>query len=339
MIQATNLGVGSVVTFGQLSYTSFQIQGSVYPVHLTVANGLWITGYYNYNNYAATYNGSNQPGLPQAFGYSGPGVIQYFPSYPSGYGYNVPGQVNEFCELLDDLHPVVIGTGGVYAIYGQQNGTLSQSGSCSNPSYFNYVPYGASSQVPGIPSQITSGENGLNYPSSIATTSKGVIWVDDYTGLSAFTGVSNTANSSYNTHTTASAGGLSAPGLLAIDGNNNVWVSQSNSLVEFVASGTYGTSGSFANASGFTGGGLKNPSSIAIDGAGNVWLGGSALSEFSNAGTPLSPSTGYGSTGWSSVAIDGSGNIWGSSSSGMIEMIGAAVPVVTPISAGAGTRP
>jgi ligand-binding sensor domain-containing protein len=227
----------------------------------------------------------------------------------------------------------------VYAIYGNssQNGTLSQSGSCSNPSSFNYVTL--ASQQPGVPSQIAYGANGLNYPSSIATTPKGVIWVDDYSGLSAFTGVANTANASYNAHTTAGAGGLSAPGLLAIDGSNNVWVSQGSSLVEYVTSGTYGTAGSFANTAGFTGGGLKNANSIAIDGAGNVWLGGSALSEFSNTGTPLSPSTGYVPAGWSSVAIDGSGDVWGSSSSGMIEMIGAAVPVVTPVSAGAGTRP
>jgi len=342
VIEATPLGVGTVLNIGsaQLSYTSFQFSGGIYPVRLTVGNGLWITGIYNYNNYAATYNGSDQPGLPTGFSYYGPGVIQYFPPYPTPYGFNEPAQIDEFCELLDYSYPVVLGAGGVYSIYGYANGsTLSQSGSCSNPSYFNYVPYGASSQQPGVPSQIASGTNGLNSPSSVATTSKGAIWVDDYTGLSAFTGVSNTANSSYNAHTVAGAGGLTAPGLLAIDGNNNVWVSQSNSLVEFVTSGTYGTSGSFANTTGFTGGGLKNSNSIAIDGAGNVWLGGSALSEFNNAGKPLSPSTGYVPTGWSSVAIDGSGDVWGSSSSGMIEMIGAAVPVVTPVSAGAGTRP
>jgi hypothetical protein len=44
------------------------------------------------------------------------------------------------------------------------------------------------------------------------------------------------------------------------------------------------------------------------------------------------------------IAVDGSGNVWLSTNSGVIEIIGAATPVVTPIATGVknntlGTRP
>jgi hypothetical protein len=96
-----------------------------------------------------------------------------------------------------------------------------------------------------------------------------------------------------------------------------------------------------------TGGGLGVAAGIAIDGAGNVWVANDdaafapAISEFSNAGVALSPVgfTGGQATGPTGIAVDGSGDVWvaNNNASGLLtvsELIGAAVPVVTPISAG-----
>jgi hypothetical protein len=93
---------------------------------------------------------------------------------------------------------------------------------------------------------------------------------------------------------------------------------------------------------GYTGGGLSLPQEIALDGGGNVWITNynARVSEFSNSGVAISPSTGYTSSAMANtagVAIDGSGNVWisnGVSSTSLTELIGAAVPVITPIVAG-----
>jgi len=82
---------------------------------------------------------------------------------------------------------------------------------------------------------------------------------------------------------------------------------------------------------------------MAIDGAGNVWLANynnSSVSEFSNAGTAITPSKGFTAVGGISqpygIAIDSSGNVWvptiGTRS--VAELIGAATPVITPLVAG-----
>ena len=110
----------------------------------------------------------------------------------------------------------------------------------------------------------------------------------------------------------------------------------------------------------YTGGGLRLSQAIAIDGAGNAWIENTnaslttpgLLSEFSNGGTAITPSTGYTSSTLISnttpvgMAIDGSGDVWvaNSGNSTVTEFIGAAVPVTTPLSYGVansllGTRP
>jgi hypothetical protein len=97
-------------------------------------------------------------------------------------------------------------------------------------------------------------------------------------------------------------------------------------------------------------------SGLAIDGAGNIWVSdlnnstGHNVTELSNSGSPISPSTGYlAGAGYKagSIAVDGSGDVWIASGlyyGGLIELIGAATPVVTPIATGTtnntlGSRP
>jgi streptogramin lyase len=162
----------------------------------------------------------------------------------------------------------------------------------------------------------------------------------------ASTGVAN-ANSPYN----LTNGSQEALGV-AIDATGSVWVAPvigdrtgQPDLVKIV------NSGSSVAQTEYTGNGLNSASGVALDGAGNVWVAnsnlfstsaGSGVSEFSNAGAGLSPTTfkGGGVNAPSSIAVDGSGNVWAVNSftgtanppAGTVtELIGAGVPVVTPI--------
>jgi hypothetical protein len=125
---------------------------------------------------------------------------------------------------------------------------------------------------------------------------------------------------------------LYGPKSIAIDGSGNAWIanfhigSVSASVSEFSSAGN-----ALSPSAGYTGGGLSLADSIAIDGSGNAWIADgydddgypfavTGMSELSNAGASLSPSTGGylniggyfggGLNGPSSVAIDGMGNAW-----------------------------
>jgi streptogramin lyase len=133
-------------------------------------------------------------------------------------------------------------------------------------------------------------------------------------------------------------GGLSSPEGIAVDASGNAWVADYAGLVvEINNSGTI-----VSGTGGFTPGGLAGPEGIAIDGAGNVWVSnftGYGIVELSNSGATLSGPNGFTSgrasgSGSTYVAIDGSGNVWAPYSGGIFEIVGAAVPVITPICAG-----
>jgi hypothetical protein len=105
------------------------------------------------------------------------------------------------------------------------------------------------------------------------------------------------------------------------------------------------------------------PRAIAIDGAGNAFvMNFGSVSELTNSGLALSPSTGFANSyparfRSDAVAVDGSGNVWfapevipvggGTSSvagTSLTEYVGLAAPVATPIAAAAaagllGSRP
>jgi streptogramin lyase len=124
----------------------------------------------------------------------------------------------------------------------------------------------------------------------------------------------------------------------------HVWVSNfaSNSVSELEIKNT----GSVAIVStGYKGGGINHPNGLAVDGSGNIWVAnydGNSISELEGAksikpGYPLSPKTGLGSDANLSkpysIAIDQGGNVWVSNfgSSTLSEFLGAATPVVTPL--------
>ena len=97
----------------------------------------------------------------------------------------------------------------------------------------------------------------------------------------------------------------------------------------------------------YTGGGVHFSSGIAMDGASNAWVVNTTftapdtglLSEFSNSGTAITPTTGYVSSTMlapSGIGVDSSGDVWVSNNgnSTVSEFIGAAVPVTTPLAYG-----
>lgn len=146
-------------------------------------------------------------------------------------------------------------------------------------------------------------------------------------------------------------GGLYQPLSLAFDSSGNLWViNANNTLSEFQSSTGY-----IVHAAAISGGGLSsNPAAqpwipLALDGDGAPWVAnyaGQSISHFSSTGVALSPAVigiPTGNCAPRGLAIDASGDVWvtcESSTQPVLEFIGAAIPVRTPLSpAFAGQRP
>jgi PKD repeat protein len=144
---------------------------------------------------------------------------------------------------------------------------------------------------------------------------------------------------------------LVSPNGVAVDANGNVWVasSEGNAITEFSNNGTL-----LSGTKGFTGGGIYDPISIAVDGGGNIWVsnsGNDTISEITSAGVPVSNSNGFTGGLYNAgnyvylglnfvMAIDNSGDVWvEGNNNDLLEFIGVAVPVITPISAGLPATP
>ena len=169
--------------------------------------------------------------------------------------------------------------------------------------------------------------------SEISLDPSGYLWATSYTN-SAGCRLSNPGGAA----TFYLSDSLVDPGNLAIDSNGKGWAP----LKGPSALGGVTPAGSGALYGGSTLGGLSQPSWIAIDGANNLWitnLGNSfALSEFNSTGTAISGTSGYqGGTldKASFLAIDSSGDVWvpNQGVNSVTELIGAATPAVTPLSA------
>jgi len=183
--------------------------------------------------------------------------------------------------------------------------------------------------TPNASSPFTGG--GLDQPEAIAIDVSGNIWCVNNSGnsISKFNS-SGVANGS----SPFTGGGLASPQGIAIDAAGNIWVANSgssNGISEFNSSGVPYSGSPFS--SGDVNG---ETTAIAIDGNGNVWATGqSSFLEYSSSGSPITGSNGYqpGLYHLQGIAIDGSGNVWATSYGGgtLTELVGAAVPVVTPI--------
>ena len=190
---------------------------------------------------------------------------------------------------------------------------------------------------------------------AVAVDGSGNIWAINGYLTSAEKVVINQTTGAYISSANSDEG-INDPTGLAIDDANDVWIcTHGSDVVVLNSSGTVISTGSGK----FTGGGVQYSQAIAMDGASNAWIANTHfgspangdLSEFSNSGAALTPSTGYTSSTMSSttpmaLAIDGSGDVWvtNNGNSTVSEFIGAAVPVVTPLAVGVknntlGTRP
>ena len=152
------------------------------------------------------------------------------------------------------------------------------------------------------------------------------------------------------------SGGLVGPTALAVDSNAHVWaLDNTGQLSGFDTTGALNGNGGSLPGSPFSGGGLnttaKSPNQpypwLAIDGGENIWVANytGSVSEFNSAGTPLTPNyasatqpgglySSFPSCLGQGLAIDGSGNVWvscNSSTTPVLEYIGLAVPVTTPL--------
>lgn len=193
--------------------------------------------------------------------------------------------------------------------------------------------------MPAANSPFTLG--GLNEPQTLAIDASGNAWIAN--ANNSITELSNSGTAALLSPYSAS---LNSPSGIAIDHSGNVWIANAggDNISEISASGQVVSGSPFS-------GNLTQPVGIAIDGSGNIWtaneLGGS-VAEFNSAGALVSGYSGYGYNDGSidlpdAIAIDGSGNVWIANLSGtgaaqnngsITELIGAATPVVAPLSLG-----
>jgi sugar lactone lactonase YvrE len=186
-------------------------------------------------------------------------------------------------------------------------------------------------------------------PTAIAIDGTSNAWIANSGGVSV------TELSSGGGELSGAAGytgvGLYAPASIAIDGAGDAWVASQYGNGALSAGGVTELTSTGAVITTLTSGGLQYPVGVAIDGAGNAWIAdlSNAIIEFSNTGIALSGTSGY-LTGSSNppygVAVDGSGDVWITipQSNAVAELVGAGVPVVTPLAAGTannalGTQP
>jgi hypothetical protein len=257
------------------------------------------------------------------------------------------GKYNNSGTLTGNYSSVVLSNPTSIAMDASSNAWIGNSGAG------NVVKVSSSGTVSG-----TFTGSGLSTPGPVAIDPSGDAWIADLSSGAIVELLPSGSPSSASGTTGFTGVGLSTPTGIAIDHSGNVWVANSG-----------GTNGSVTEISktgglisaGYTNSALSNPRAIAIDGAGNVWIAGAGSnSEISPTGTFLSGSTGFpaadGNNGFSvgtGIAIDGSGDVWLNYdpydflygySYYMQEMVGAATPVVTPVSLAAknntlGTRP
>jgi PKD repeat protein len=198
--------------------------------------------------------------------------------------------------------------------------------------------------------------NDLFQPYGIAIDGSGHAWAvnDDHPSVTEF---------SSSGAVLSGTAGYSSPVLyakgIAIDSNGQVWIvgldisDEIYKIVEYSQSGAQLAIYPLNTPNN----GYNEPSAIALDGAGNVWTanepgvayaGTPSISELSSSGSFVSGSGGYTGGGQlsdpTSLAVDPSGNVWvtngtvfcysGNYCNTVVEFIGSAVPVLTPLAAG-----
>lgn len=174
----------------------------------------------------------------------------------------------------------------------------------------------------------------------------GALWSTSTTNST----VTKTTHAGAQFTSTAFSGALSSPLTLAIDRTANIWFNYLNS----VGVSSLSNAGALLSANPFPT--YSTPNAVAFDGNNTLWTADSSgfleqmptsngVATADNVIYPAQNPAGYKVI---DPAVDGSGNVWvsyrGTTTSYLLQYIGVAVPVVTPIAAGVkgntlGTRP
>jgi streptogramin lyase len=174
----------------------------------------------------------------------------------------------------------------------------------------------------------------ITYPYGLAIDQglTGAVWLADFAQTFA-TGCAQTQASGGCTE--YPTGGVDSPTGVAIDAKGNSWYTNRTGTVS--ALNVYGAA--IAN-SPFPTGSTNFGDGIAFDGGSNMWVTNSSSNtvfELNSSGAAITPIAGYLSNPTTSpdgIAVDPSGNVWYDSftAGALYELVGAAQPVVTPLS-------
>jgi len=184
-------------------------------------------------------------------------------------------------------------------------------------------------------------------PEQIAIDSNGVIW-SVYGSSAGLLKLTNPGASAVLTEYLQSVlPAVRANSGIAIDSSNTVWaVAQTTGTTDGISNECLAKINSSGAITCYTDTAMQGDG-VAIDGSGNIWVGNGQVSggigaiEFNSAGTLLSPAGGFSGGAQNyplSIAVDGSGDVWlpgtgpGANGATVVELIGIATPVVTPIS-------
>jgi streptogramin lyase len=323
---------------------SYNGGGLVDPIDIAIdsSGNVWVT---NYDGKSISEFGPTGAALsPANTGFTGGGL-----SLPTGiaidtagnaWAANVNGNSNFGISEFSSSGAAISGStgdiaGGVYEPYFiafDASGNIWVTNANANNSISELNSSGAA--IAGSGSPFTGG--GLNEPQYIAIDVSGNIWTanNGYNSISEFNSSGSPASGALG----YAGGGVNLPQGIAIDADGNVWTANfsGSSISEFIPSGS---AGSWNPNSPFTGCGLTYPIGIAIDGSNHIWVTNGSTSgvcEFSSTGSAISGSNGYeggGQSGPEFNAVDGSGNLWlaGFLGERVVEFVGVASPVVTPI--------
>jgi hypothetical protein len=191
---------------------------------------------------------------------------------------------------------------------------------------------------------VTSVLTGLNFPQDSVIDSSGNIWFGSVNSI----GVTKFNISGSTTSGPFASGGMSSAGSLALDSSGNLWgLEFNNTLVAIDFSGNalsgppYNTSSS------------SYRDAFVLDGQNNFWLASHSISFSTNPAIATSYLTGLSSTGntllstviptppstspfpeavtINSIAVDSSGDIWVPAGNKVVEYIGIAAPIETPM--------
>jgi hypothetical protein len=165
---------------------------------------------------------------------------------------------------------------------------------------------------------------GCTYMYGVAIDSAQNVWATCYSTSK----VVKVSNAGTTLSGASGFGNVTSPTKIVIDGSDDAWILNNGGTLTALDS-----TGNPLPGSPYTI--PEQPRDLMVDGAGNIWVASyTRLYEFSPAGALLTPSGLIAPTSsYYGMAIDGSGNIWLPSFNGNLfaEYIGAAAPVVTPI--------